>query len=79
MNGHCKYNHSSRLQENRFLIYLKNGCIVEECHVQKIYFLEEVEEMLVGLPFKKVGVFDDMTFTPGGEDSDRVHFILKRQ
>lgn len=74
----CKYYRSARLQENHFVISSKHGCIAEERHLQKIYYLREVEEMLAGLPFEKIGIFDDMTFAPGGEDSDRVHFILKK-
>jgi hypothetical protein len=50
-----------------------------ESHSQKIYYLEEVAEMIQGSDFREIGRFEDLSFDPGTEDSERVHFVLERR
>ncbi|MFC1694450.1 class I SAM-dependent DNA methyltransferase, partial [Candidatus Latescibacterota bacterium] len=73
----CKFNTARRVQENHFIIK-KNGKQTVESHYQKIYTIDEINEMIGKTQFKIVGLYDDMSFNPGTENSDRIHFVLQR-
>ena len=73
-----RYHSSRRIQENSFVIE-RNSSRITECHIQRIYRLKEINRMLRGTPFEVLAVFDDMSVLPGSEESERVHFVLKRR
>lgn len=74
----CRYDSARRIQENRFIISRNGKFRVTETHRQKIYLLDEIGRMIRESPFIEVGRYDDMSFRPGSESSERVHFVLKR-
>ena len=49
-----------------------------ETHRQKIYTLNEISATLEASPFEVLGIYDDFSFRPATEDSDRVHFVLRK-
>jgi len=73
----CKFDNSERIQENCFKISGPNFKTTEK-HFQKIYFIYEVKMMVEKCGFKILGIFDDMSFRKGTEESERVHFVLKK-
>jgi ubiquinone/menaquinone biosynthesis C-methylase UbiE len=75
----CRYDSYKRIQKNFFVIRGQGKKQITESHNQKIYYLEEVAEMIQGSDFREVGRFEDLSFDPGTEDSERVHFILERK
>ncbi len=70
-----RFNRSKHLQENTFIID-KDGRNFMEHHVQRIYRIAEIQDMLADTPFEVLDILNDMTFLPGTELSDRVHFVL---
>ncbi len=72
----CRYDRTERIQENRFVIS-KNDDFFCETHRQKIYYLNEIEELIAKSPFEIVACFDDMSFMLGSENSERVHYVLE--
>ncbi len=73
----CRYDRVKHIQENHFTI-IRDGRRFHESHYQRIYRLDEIEEMIAGSPFDRIALFNDMTFHPGSEDSERVHYVLRR-
>ncbi|MBT4485505.1 MAG: class I SAM-dependent methyltransferase [Candidatus Latescibacteria bacterium] len=73
----CNFNHAERIQKNHFIIH-KNGKRHAENHYQKIFKLHEITEMIKKTPFTIRGRFDDLTFNPGTENSERIHFVLQK-
>jgi hypothetical protein len=49
-----------------------------ESHRQKIWYLAETSSMVGSAPFLELGRFDDMSFRPGTEQSEPVHFVFRR-
>ena len=74
----CRFDRKKSIQENHFCLVLPGNRKVIESHYQKIYRLEEISQMLDGMPFIELGRFNDMSFVPGTEDSERVHFVLQK-
>lgn len=74
----CFFYDYTRIQENFFIIE-HDGKQYTEKHLQKIYKLEEVNRIIAQSRFRKIGMFEDMTFNPGSEESERVHFILEKK
>ncbi|MEW6749949.1 MAG: class I SAM-dependent methyltransferase [Candidatus Latescibacterota bacterium] len=76
---HSFYDASDRLQVNDFAIRF-DGLpeVVEEHHVQRIHAVADLLEVTASGPFELLGAFDGFTFRRGSEQSDRVHFVLRR-
>ena len=74
----CKFDSVRRIQENHFIIR-KFGKRYVENHYQKIYRLDEIRAMIAGNNFDEIGIYDDLSFLPGTENSERVHFVLKKR
>jgi ubiquinone/menaquinone biosynthesis C-methylase UbiE len=74
----CIYDSYKRIQKNFFIIKGPGKKQTTENHQQKIYYLEEVAEMIQCSEFREVGRFEDLSFDPGTENSDRVHFVLEK-
>lgn len=76
---HSRYIQSERFQINDFVIRFDDGAIeVQEHHVQRIYRLADIQRAVERTGFKLLGTFDEFTFSPGTEASERVHFALQR-
>jgi len=73
----CRFHDSENIQENTFIIECDGARFVEK-HLQRIYKLDEVSEIISGSSFKLRGIFDDITFNQGNESSERVHFVLQK-
>ncbi len=74
----CKFDSVRRIQENHFIIR-KFGKRYVENHYQKIYRLDEIRAMIADNNFDEIGIYDDLSFLPGTENSERVHFVLKKR
>jgi hypothetical protein len=75
----CKYDPDKRIQKNFFIIRDHSRKQMTESHNQKIYYLEEVAEMIQDSNLTEIGRFEDLSFDPGTEDSERVHFVLEKR
>lgn len=76
---HSFYDREERLQFNRFqLRFDDRETELEECHVQRIYPVDEVIARIEASPFELRGSFDGFTFARGSEASERIHFVLQR-
>lgn len=65
-------------QYNYFTIYTPQG-IFEEQHVQKIYPYARIKTLIkVKTLFHFETAYEDFSFYEAGNNSDRIHFILKR-
>ena len=74
------FDRNGRLQHTEFEIsFLEEKKVYQEHHVQRIYKLEEVEQIGEKTGFHILGRFDDFTLNPGNEKSDRVHFVFQRR
>lgn len=73
----CRFDSAGRIQENHFII-VDGGTVYEERHRQKIYWLYEIESAIATTPFTIFGRFNDMSFSPGSERSERVHYVLRK-
>lgn len=73
----CRFCESENIQENTFIIEY-NGKRFVERHLQKIYKLDEVREIISGSSFNIREIFDDLSFNRGTESSERVHFVLQK-
>lgn len=74
----CHFDTARRIQENTFTISRNGRSRVIETHRQKIYLIDEVGSMVQESAFTEVGRYNDMSFHPGSESSERVHFVLRR-
>ncbi len=75
---HSFYDRQERLQFNRFHIRFDGQeTELEECHVQRIYPVDEIIARIEASPFELRGSFDGFTFARGSEASERIHFVLQ--
>ncbi len=74
----CRFDPVRCIQENTFIISRDGKSPVTETHRQRIYPLDDVGSMIRDSPFTEIGRFNDMSFRPGTENSERVHFVLRR-
>lgn len=74
------YLHKERIQVNEFLISFESDRrqTFRECHRQRIFRIKEIEGLIDSSVFELIGLFDGFSRRPGGEKSNRVHFVLKR-
>ncbi|MBN1291937.1 MAG: class I SAM-dependent methyltransferase [Candidatus Latescibacteria bacterium] len=75
----CKFNRRKRIQENHFILERPGQKKIKESHYQKIYMLDEIGEMISDSPFIELSRFDDTSFVYGTEESERVHFVLRKR
>jgi hypothetical protein len=82
---HSHYVPADRLQINDFVLHFTDDEFphdetrVEEHHIQRIYRLEDIRRAIARTGFDLLGTFDEFTFAPGTESSERVHFALRRR
>ena len=76
---HSYYDRKRQLQFNSFDICLgEEGNHVRETHSQRIYSHRDLLAHIEASPFELLGAYDGFTFDPGSDESDRVHFVLRR-
>ncbi len=74
------YIKDEHIQVNKFKIIDKNNNEnYSEIHKQRVYYSEEIEEIIKESPFKLVSMYDDLTFYPPSNKTVRIHFVLKKQ
>jgi SAM-dependent methyltransferase len=74
------YDRKERNQHTEFEInFFRKNKIVREHHLQKIYRMNEFDAVIRTSGFTCVGLFHGFTENAGGEDSDRVHFLLRKE
>jgi len=65
-------------QINEFYIYTPDG-IFQERHVQNIFSFHDIQKkVLEKTCFKIIGIYENFSFLPADEKSNRAHFVLKR-
>ena len=69
---------SNSIQVNEFYIQRESSPLVREIHQQRIYKIDEIMKTIPGDRFQVMGVYDGFSMKSGSEESDRVHFVLKR-
>ncbi|MFH1571554.1 MAG: class I SAM-dependent methyltransferase [Gemmatimonadota bacterium] len=76
---HSYYDREHRLQFNAFEIRFDEGELqVRETHSQHIYRCEELMARIDASSLELLAAYDGFTLRPGSEQSDRVHFVLRR-
>lgn len=67
------------VQFNQFDIHFdETGEAVREVHQQRIYALGDIMGVLASCPFRVEGAYDGFGFSRPTEQSDRVHFVLRK-
>lgn len=73
------YDQENRIHFNDFRIKFRNDSTVfRELHRQKIYYIAEIVESVPIDKFVIKGIYDGFTRREGTENSERVHFVLKK-
>ena len=74
------YLKEERIQMNDIKIVNKNdGENYREIHRQRIYNPQEIKEIINNSPLKLINMYDDFSFDPPDEETERIHFVLKRR
>ena len=74
------YNKDERIQINDIKIIDKeNGNQYREIHKQRIYTQEEMIQIIELSPLKLLAIYDDFTSNPPTDETERIHFILKKE
>jgi hypothetical protein len=77
------FNHST--QHNDFTIYALDtqapprSSKFRESHAQKIFSAQEILDAVPGDKFSVAGVWDGFSFNPWTDDSERIHFLLRKK
>jgi len=66
------------IQVNEFYIQWESSPLIHEIHQQKIYRIDEITRIIPSQRFQVLGMYDGFSMKTGSEESDRVHFLLKR-
>ena len=74
---HSYYDQKSFQQHNEFRIILNKKTYYEH-HVQRVYTIDELKQLLQKHNFKISGMFDNFSFNEVDTESDRVHFVCKK-
>ncbi len=53
--------------------------VYQEHHQQSVFSLSEIEERVQQSEFSLLDVFEDFSFQPGKNTSDRIHFVLRKE
>ena len=74
----CRFDPVTRIQENHFYLTRAAKTHIER-HYQKIYFIDEIKAMIDDRYWDMCACYDDLSFNEGSEESERVHFVLRRK
>lgn len=66
-----------RIQVNEITVHV-NGNFYFEKHTQNIFPLFEIIKTIERSSFRLMGIYENLTFRKGKEDSERVHFVLEK-
>ena len=73
------YNKKKKIQHTVFTVTdRKDQTVYREHHKQHIYVLADIEEKINQSNFVLLGMFQDFSFKPGQNRSDRIHFVLRK-
>ena len=73
------YDPEEQIQLNQFEIeFYGEEKIIVETHKQRGYPKDTVIALIERSSFSLLGAYDGFTFIPAHEDSDRIHFVLRR-
>lgn len=72
-----KYNPKTMYHENHFIIY-QDAESYEELHVQKAYLKSEIAGLLEQCGLEVLGSFAGFTFEEANEESERIHWVVRR-
>ncbi len=84
---HSYYNQETKAQHNDFIIYAEKKTSPElqsrfvkeyENHIQRIFSLQEIVSAIPKDLFSIGGIWDNFSFEPGTDQSERVHFFLQK-
>jgi len=76
---YSEYKKDKQFQINRFRIKDKiNKKVYIEEHIQKIYSINDIEKIISKTKFNLLYKLEGFTFNEGSENSDRVHFVLRK-
>jgi ubiquinone/menaquinone biosynthesis C-methylase UbiE len=75
-----RYSKDEEMQVNEFVITFNSSktSSFRELHHQRIYRINEISNLIPGSMFKLVGIYEGFSRRPGTEQSNRVHFVLKK-
>jgi len=74
---HSRYEASSHLHTTTFRLIVDGQELCEE-HVQRAYTLDAVRTLVQATRFDEVAAYDDFTTDAATEDSERIHWVLRR-
>jgi len=61
------------------IVNKNNGENYREIHRQRIYTPQEIKEIINNSPLKLINMYDDFSFDPPDEETERIHFVLKKR
>jgi SAM-dependent methyltransferase len=74
---HSHYDSETRLHTTTFDITIDDRHYHEE-HVQRAYTIDEIQAIADEVGFQPVAAYDNFSFDAASEDSDRVHWVVRR-
>ena len=72
-----RYDRETRLHTTQLELEVGGQRFREE-HVQRAYALETMRALLAETPFAEAGAYDGLTTAPASEDSERIHWVVRR-
>jgi len=74
------YDRKTRIQSNEFIFRwaAQPNKTFKERHLQRIYRLDDLREIVLRTHLRLIGLYDGFTRRDGTEKSDRVHFVLEK-
>jgi ubiquinone/menaquinone biosynthesis C-methylase UbiE len=76
------FDEEARLQQNAFTIFVEEGDgrfrREDEVHQQRVFDLKEIGEWAAAAGFEEKGRLAGFSMRPGGEGSERIHYVLAR-
>ena len=71
------YDPEARLHTTAFELTVE-GATYHERHVQRAYTLAEVRALVEASPFEELAAYTDLSTAPATEETERVHWVLRR-
>lgn len=77
---HSRYDKLNKIHTNLFKINFHNSDVIFiEEHTQRIYYINELLDIILKSSFNLISAFDNFSFKKASEKSIRVHFVLKKE
>jgi SAM-dependent methyltransferase len=71
------YDREARIHTTEFDLTVQ-GETYHERHVQRAYTLGEIRALIAASPLEEAAAFDGFSFEPATEETERVHWVLRR-